>query len=80
MDESTGNIRKENGDNQAGKSCSGADIEPTARIWRERDQLNRISDMAGPNKGKGRFGNQIRCPAPAGEQVDEDGQTAFRFT
>ena len=80
MDDCAGNVRKLDGDHEAGEAGAGAHVEPTFGVWRKREQLRGIRDVAGPDGREGRVGDEVGLAPPAVEQVDEDGEALLCFT
>ncbi len=68
------------GDNQAGEPAAGTKVDPSAGMWRERQELQRIGDMARPQFRFGRGGDQIDAALPVEEKRDEAIEPRFCFT
>ena len=80
MDNGVGNIRKLDGDHQAGEAGAGAHVDPSLGLRRQRNELGRIRDMAGPDRGEGRIGDEVGLVPPAIEHLDEGREPLLCFT
>ena len=41
------------GNHQSGKSAARAEVDPASRLWRQRQELQRVGDMPGPYRFAG---------------------------
>ena len=56
---------------QARKACAAAHVsQGLSVIWNKGGKLGRIPDMASPDIGQGRSGNQIVTGIPIGQQIN----------
>ena len=68
----SGRFGQRAGDNQSGKAAAGAEIDPGARQRRrQRQKLQRIGHVPGPQMRLRRGGNQIHPALPVAERGDE---------
>lgn len=73
-------IGKRAGDNQTGKSGPRAEIDPCARLRGERNELQRVRHMAGPQFGLGGTRDEIDALLPLHEEVDKKIEAGGCFT
>src|SRR5262249_52973135 len=52
-------ICQRTGERDAREAGTGTEIGPTPRVWRQRQQLQRVCDVAGPKLRQGRCGDKI---------------------
>lgn len=67
-------------DDETGKAGAGAQIDPFALAIREREELNRINDMAAPDIRLGRCGDQILVGHLVPNQIREPFELAHCST
>ncbi len=73
-------IRESTGDDQTWKSSPRAEINPSARCWREGHKLERISDVAGPQLRLGRSCDKIDPLLPLLKNGDKTVESTLCFT
>ena len=67
-------------DHQAGEATAGAEVDPSACLWRQCEELQRIGDMARPRFRFGRGSDQVDAPLPIEEERDEAVEARRCFT
>ena len=75
-----GHICKRAGNCHAGKSAAGAEVGPNAGLWREREQLEGVRDVAGPDIWLRGRRDEINPLLPAKEHSDIAIQAVHCFT
>ena len=67
-------------DHKSGKAAAGAEVEPTLATLGQAEDLQGIRDMAGPDIGQRRRGDEVLRRLPAPELGDQKGEALLCFT
>ena len=68
------------GQHNTGKAAAATKVDPYFGRWRQREELERIRYVAGPDMRQCRWCDQIGLGLPLDQQFDKAIQTRFCFT
>jgi len=73
-------VSKRAGDHHAREAPAGSKIDPGSRLWRQRQQLERVGDVACPDFTDRRICDQVQPVLPSQQGFDESVEAILRFT
>jgi len=80
MDLGPGPLGERDGDHQPRKARARAEVEPAQRLRLDRQELQRVGDVAGPDLAERRRPDQVLDPLPAPELRDQKVEPRRCFT
>jgi hypothetical protein len=80
MDTRPGLFSERAGDHHAWEATAGTKVDPGSRLWRQRQELERIGDVARPDFSDRRICDQVQSVLPSQQSFDQQFEAVLRFT